>query len=357
MGTQDTAQPVSGNTKDVGAQFIAPLRVNDIGNVRGRNELRPYIWLCIVVMFLLMACTTSSSMPTSTKTKQSISTNNGTITYSASPQDVLIRTFYGGGKLGTLEFSPEISIYGDGSYILGPGLQMHEGQLNSAALQQLLHTLVDTDGLLKLSRQQFYDIPDQNATQLQLTLNGTHYTYLYGAFGNLQESAQDIDGYRRLGMALTSIRDALNGSTHAYASQNMILLVRQDFSPDLAQNIPYWAFQDFRLGDVAIYECGVTPQDINGPNADSGCLTYTSPRNVIGLSTRQLQAITALMHDKHQGVFLEGGIYYSVALRPLLPDELLQMRVAMLGSGELSYTGIPLHEGPVPTPAPTPRGG
>ena len=107
---------------------------------------------------------------------------------------------------------------------------MHEGQLNSAALQQLLHTLVDTDGLLKLSRQQFYDIPDQNATQLQLTLNGTHYTYLYGAFGNLQESAQDIDGYRRLGMALTSIRDALNGSTHAYSSQNMILLVHQDLA-------------------------------------------------------------------------------------------------------------------------------
>jgi len=305
-------------------------------------------------MLLVTASSSASNASTSTpKKSQSISTSNGVITYSASPQDVLIRTFYGGGKLGTLELSPEISIYGDGSYLLGPGLQLHEGQLNNAVLQQLLHTLVDTDGLLKLSRQQFYDIPDQNATQLQLTLNGTHFTYLYGAFGNLQESAQDIDGYRRLGMALTSIRDALNGSTHAYSSQNMILLVHQDFSPDLTQSIPYWAFQDFRLGDVAIYECGVTPPDINGPNADSGCLTYTPPRNVVVLSTQQMQAITSLMHGQQQGVFLEGGIYYAVALRPLLPDELPQRMVAMLGSEELSYTGIPLHEGPVPTP----RGG
>ncbi len=337
MGTQDTIRPISGKK-------------------RRAAEIQRGIFFSLLCMVMLLVTASSSASNASTSTpkkSQSISTSNGVITYSASPQDVLIRTFYGGGKLGTLELSPELSIYGDGSYLLGPGLQLHEGQLNNAALQQLLHTLVDTDGLLKLSRQQFYDIPDQNATQLQLTLNGTHFTYLYGAFGNLQESAQDIDGYRRLGMALTSIRDALNGSTHAYSSQNMILLVHQDFSPDLTQSIPYWAFQDFRLGDVAIYECGVTPPDINGPNADSGCLTYTPPRNVVVLSTQQMQAITSLMHGQQQGVFLEGGIYYAVALRPLLPDELPQRMVAMLGSEELSYTGIPLHEGPVPTP----RGG
>ena len=94
--------------------------------------------------------------------------------------------------------------------------------------------------------------------------------------------------------------------------------------------------------------------DINGPNADSGCLTYTVPRNVIVLSTQQLQGIRSLMNGQQQDVFLEGGIYYAVALRPLLPDELPQMVLAMLGSGELSYAGIPLHEGPVPTPVPTP---
>lgn len=325
------------------------------GNKRRTARIHRLIFfsLLCIVMLLVTASTTSSPTPTGTgtKTKQSITANNGTvITYSTSPQDVLIRTFYGGGKLGTLEFSPEISIYGDGTYILGPGLQMYEGQLSTTGLQQLLHILVDTDGLLKLNRQQFYDIPDQNATQLQLTLNGTHYTYLYGAFGNLQESAQDMDEYQRLGKALTSIRDALNGSTHAYSSQNMVLLVRQDFSPDLTQSIPYWSFQDFRLGDVAIFECGVLPKDINGPNADAGCLTYTVPRNVVVLSTQQLQAITSLMHGQQQDEFLEGGIYYTVALRSLLPDELPQMMLAMLGSGELSYAGIPLHEGPVPTP-------
>ena len=219
-----------------------------------------------------------------------------------------------------------------------------------SALQQLLHILVDTDGLLKLNRQQFYDIPDQNATLLQLVLNGTHYTYLYGAFGNLQESAQDMDEYQRLGKALMSIRDALNGSTHPYSSPNMVLLVHQDFSPDLTKNIPYWTFQDFRLGDVATYECGALPPDINGPNADSGCLTYTAPRNVVVPSPKQLQEIRSLLNGQQQGVFLEGGMYYAVELRPLLPDELPQMMLAMLGSGELSYAGIPLHEGPVPTP-------
>ena len=46
---------------------------------------------------------------------------------------------------------------------------MRWGKLDTNALQQLLHTLVDTDGLLSLNRRQFYDVPDQNATLLELT--------------------------------------------------------------------------------------------------------------------------------------------------------------------------------------------
>ena len=92
--------------------------------------------------------------------------------------------------MGALAFSPQVSIYGDGTYILGPGYQMRWGKLDTGALQQLLHTLVDTGGLLGLSRQQFYDVPDQNATLLQLTLNNKHYEFLYGKFGTLQESAK-----------------------------------------------------------------------------------------------------------------------------------------------------------------------
>src|SRR5713226_2145913 len=96
--------------------------------VSGRKS---YLVLGIVALLLILtACESSPGTSTGNKVKnQSISTtNNGVITYSASPQEVLIRTFYGGGKLGSFEYSPEISIYGDGSYILGPGLQMREGQ-------------------------------------------------------------------------------------------------------------------------------------------------------------------------------------------------------------------------------------
>ncbi|GAC1567941.1 MAG: hypothetical protein NVS3B14_15530 [Ktedonobacteraceae bacterium] len=311
---------------------------------------------CIIatLMLLLSACNSTSNTTNSNKVNnQSISTNNGIITYSASPQDVLIRTFYGGGKLGGFEYSPEISIYGDGAYILGPGLQMREGQLSTGALEQLLHTLVDTDGLLKFSTQQFYDIPDQNATFLQMALNGKSYTYRYGPFGNLKESAQEIDEYHRLGAALTSITEALNGPTHPYRSEQMALLVHQDFSPDLTQIIPQWSLPDFNLSDVAVYECGVIPPDITSPNADTGCLTYTVPQSALLLSAQQQQSIQSLLNGEQVGVFLDLGHYYNVALRPLLPDEAQQKMLAMLGSAELSYAGVPLHNGPVPTPTPT----
>ena len=327
---------------------------------RPRIQKMPGIKLRILlgVVALLLLLTASDSSPgTSTGNKvknQSISTtNNGVITYSASPQEVLIRTFYGGGKLGGFEYSPEISIYGDGSYILGPGLQMREGQLSGDALTQLLHTLVDTDGLLKFNTKQFYDIPDQNATILQLMLNGTSYSYQYGPFGNLRESAQDMDAYHRLGAALTSITGALNGPTHPYSSKQMTLLVHQDFSPDLSHTIPDWTLPDFNLYDLAVYECGAIPLDQTGPNGDTGCLTYTVPHNALLLSQAQEQTIVSLLNGQQQGVFLDLRQYYSVMLRPLLPDEIVQKTLAMLGSAELNYSGVPLQAGPVPVPTPT----
>src|SRR5947209_3946224 len=210
--------------------------------------------LCLVTL-LFAACDTSQNT-NPTKQNHTFSTNNGsTISYDAGQQDVLIRTIYGGGRLGTLELSPEISVYGDGSYILGPGLNMQEGQLTTGALDQLLHVLVDTDGLLTFSQQQFYDIPDQNATFLQLNIDQHSYNFQYGPFGNLSQSAQAIDEYHRLGNALTSIRDALNGPLFTYKGSSLALLAHQDFSPDLTRVIPTWTLTEIDLANLAIYEC------------------------------------------------------------------------------------------------------
>ncbi len=327
-----------------------------IAPVDRQNSTHTFISLTALLCIIILLFTACGSTPkTTSKVKnQSISTtNNGVITYSASPQDVLIRTFYGGGKLGSFEYSPEISMYGDGSYILGPGLQMRQGQLSSDALGQLLHTLVDTNGLLKFTTKRFYDVPDQNATFLQLMLNGTSYVFQYGPFGNLQESAQDMDAYHRLGAALTSITSALNGPTHPYTGKQMALLVHQDFNPDLSRTIAYWSLPDFNLYNLAVYECGATPLDQTGPNGDTGCLTYTVPHNALLLSEQQQQTIISLLNGQPQGVFLDLGQYYSVTLRPLLPDEIVQKTLAMLGSAELDYIGVPLQDGPVPTATPT----
>jgi hypothetical protein len=78
------------------------------------------------------------------------------------------------------------------------------------------------------------------------------------------------------------------------------------------------------------------------------------PHIAVLLSTQQRQAITALLHGQQQGDFLEQGLYYGVVLRPLLPDELPQKMLAMYGSSELNYTGVPIHEGAVPTPVTRP---
>src|SRR6266702_1287912 len=325
---------------------------------RGLNKFCHRFLLIVfsILMILLAACDSNSNASSANnKTKQTLSTSSGSIiTYTTRPEDVIIRTFYGGGKLGTFEMSPEISIYGDGTYILGPGLQMQQGRLQAVALQQLLNKLVDTYSLLKLNKQQYYDIPDQNATVLQLMLNDKEYTYLYGPFGNAQESAQDISEYQRLGKALTSITEALVGPIHKYTSQEMVLLVHQTFSPDLSQAIPYWYFQDFTLFQLSAYECGLIQTDLTGPNADTGCLTYTVPHTALLLNAQQLQQIKTLLHGQEQAVFLERRAYYSVTLRPLLPDEIEQKPLAMFGSQALRYGGVSLAEGPVTIPTLTP---
>ena len=304
------------------------------------------------ILFTSCDLSSVSSSSTNNTGKTTLPTNNGSVTYNTQPGNVLLRTFYGGGNIGTLELSPDVSIYGDGTYVLGPGLQMREGKIDTATLQQLIHTLVDTDGLLNFSRQQFNEVSDQNATFLQLTLNNKQYAYQYGKFGMLQESAQDIDEYHKLDSALTTITTSLNGPTHTYTNSTMVLLVHQDFSPDLTQTFSEWTLQDFSLYQLAAYECGVTPIDQTGPNADTGCLTYTVPQKAYLPAPLQLLKIKELLKGHQEGEFIEKGLYYHVVLRPLLPDELPQRAVAMLGSQELTYSGVPLRSGIVPTPTP-----
>src|SRR5215467_1009863 len=82
--------------------------------------------LCV----MLAACASPAVSPPASNNQHSLSTSSGPISYSTSPNEVLVRTFHGGGNQGTLEISPEISIYGDGTYILGPGLQMRRGKLD-----------------------------------------------------------------------------------------------------------------------------------------------------------------------------------------------------------------------------------
>jgi hypothetical protein len=311
--------------------------------------------LFFLLVPLLTACN-SSPAPTSNHTihNTTLAAENGSNTYSTGPTDMLIRTFYGGGNLGTLDYSPVISIYGDGSFILGPGLQMRHGKLDANALQQLLRMLVDRDALLHLSQQVFYDVPDQNATILQLALNNKHYEFVHGPFGALGESTGAMHEYHRLGQALTSITEAIQGPTTPYSSRAMALLVHQDVSPDLGQPVLNWNVRSFTLNQLAVYECGVQPPDLTGPNADTGCLTFTKPHYAYLPDEQELRSIKTLLNGYLQGEFIENNLYYRVALRPLLPDELPQKVVAMLGNQELSYSGVTLYSGIVPSPPATP---
>ncbi|MBX5450554.1 hypothetical protein [Thermogemmatispora sp.] len=309
------------------------------------------VCLLLLVLALLTACESNTSEPVAGQAHLR-QLDNGTIIYDSSSEAVLLRTFRGGGHLGTLDLSPQLSIYGDGTYILGPGLQMRQGRLSQEQLSQLLHTLVNSYRLLSFQRQQFYEVPDQDAVLLQFNVNNQHYQFFYSTFGQRQESQQDLDEYRRLGQALTTINEAVSaGSTTAYDTARKALLVRQDFSPDLSQPVPTWGLPDFTLHQVALFECGPVPEDITGPNADSGCLSFTTPQRALLLTPEQSRSVSNLLHGRLSGEFYEPatGLYYTVMLRALLPDELSQGVLAMYGSQDLTYSGVPLQQGPLPT--------
>jgi len=315
--------------------------------------------LSIVCIALLLAgCDTSEfSTQQNGQTGQSTTfTGHSTqqqITYNASATNVLIRTFYGGGLKGTLNLGPQISIYGDGTYILGLNQQ---GKLDTNTLQQLLDTLVNTDELLAFKRQQFFDIPDQNATFLDLNVNGKHLELMYGAFGSQPSSAQDKDEYQLLGKALTTLSHTLQGPTTTYKGRTFALLARETFSADLQQIIPEWPITDFTLAQVAVFDCGIIPEDDVSTNPETPCLKFTIPLHAILLTTAQIRTIEAALNGKQQGDFFENGQYYTVTLRPLLPDELQNKTLAMFGSAQSQFVSVPLLEGtvpPVPTPTPS----
>lgn len=314
--------------------------------------------LLSMLFIVLSSCSNAGGTPPTTSIGGGTTGNSSsqTISYSTGPQDVVIRTFYGGGNYGSLELAPNISIYGDGTYILGTD---RLGKLSADALQQLIRTIVNTNGLLSFKQQQFSDIQDQNATFLELSLNGKQQQYMYGAFGYQQESSEAMDEYHRLGQALTAINNALTGPTQPYKGGATALLVRQSFSPGQSQLS--WPLSDFTLAQASAYECGLLPPDTTSANQETGCLKFLIPQHAILLNTRQVQAVAGQIANQRQGPYLSGlfaedSAYYNVTLRPLLPDELANKSLAMMGSAQLSITNVPLLNGtvpPVPTPTPS----
>jgi hypothetical protein len=236
-----------------------------------------------------------------------------------------------------------VSIYGDGSYILGLDRQ---GKLTTEELQQLLNALVNTYGLLSFSQQRFSDVQDENATFLELAFNGKQEELVYGT------SSSDQDEYQRLGRALTTINEALKGPTQPYKASAVSLLVRQTFSPDLHAHIPSWPVTDFTLAQAAIYECGPVPPDETSQSAETACLKFVIPEHAILLNGAQVQSIKEMLTGL-QGDFTEQGLYYTVFLRPLLPDEVARKQLAMFGSDQEIFRGVPLLSGKVP-PIPSP---
>ena len=321
-----------------------------------KHLLSALLLLSIMLIALLVASCDTSDISTAQSGQSTTFTGSSTqqqITYNTSANEVLIRTFYGGGQKGTFNLGPQVSIYGDGTYILGMNRQ---GKLNTTTLQQLLNTLVDSDGLLTFKRQLFFDIPDQDATFLDMNINGKHLELMYGAFGSQPTSTQDKDEYQRLGKALTTISHTLQGPTTAYQGKTFALLTYQTFSANLQLTIPNWPISDFTLAQAATFECGIIPEDDVSSNPTIPCLQFTIPTHAILLNTEQIQNIEAALNGKQRGDFFENGQYYTVILRPLLPDELQKKTLAMFGSSQTQFIGVPLLEGsvpPVPTPTPT----
>ncbi len=321
------------------------------------RDLR-HIWgssafaLCILFLALLCSGCDAADLTSQSSGQSTTFTGSSThqqITYGTSSTDVLIRTFYGGGLQGTLNLSPQISVYGDGTYILGLN---KEGRLDTDKLQQLLNTLVDSYGLLDFKRQQFFDIPDQDATFLDLNISGKHEELMYGAFGSQPASAQDKDEFQLLGKALNTLNSTLTGPFTTYQGKSFALLARQMFSPNPNQVIPAWPLVEYTLAQAAAFECGLIPTDNDSTNPETACLKFVIPSNAILLTSAQVQLIKATLKGREQGVFSEELQYYTVTLRPLLPDELPDKMLAMFGSQQAKFIGVPLHDGTVP-PVPT----
>jgi hypothetical protein len=346
-----TRKARKGCTHDPMHKALLYRRVNHVQ----KHLLSTLLLLSIVCIALLITSCDTSTAATPQSGPSTTFTGSSTqqqITYNTSDNEVLLRTFYGGGQKGTFNLGPQISIYGDGTYILGLNRQ---GKLDTTTLQQLLNTLVDTDGLLTFKRQLFFDIPDQDATFLDININGKHLELMYGAFGSQPASAQDQNEYQRLGKALTTLSHTLQGATTPYKGKTLALLAYQTFSANLQLTIPDWPIADFTLAQAATFECGIIPEDDVSSNPTIPCLQFTIPAHAILLNTEQIQSIEAALNGKQEGDFYENGQYYTVTLRPLLPDELQKKMLAMFGSSQTQFIGVPLLEGsvpPVPTPTP-----
>jgi hypothetical protein len=314
-----------------------------LGITRKHTYVSPFI-LCLTLLISLILSSCNEDQPSA----QTATVKNAAsqITYSTKAQDVVIRTYYGGGHYGTLPLGPQLSLYGDGTYVIG---LENQGKLTNDAMEKLLFTLVDTDGLLSFKRQQFSDVPDQNSTFLEVNLNGKHTELVYSNFGSRPESSQDLDEYQRLGKALTTLKESLNGMTQPYSTNKYVLLVHETATPDRTQAIQTFDLPDFTLAQAAQFECG--PNKDESPtsgNPIGPCLQYTRPLGALILKDDQLQEVKTLLGGQQEGQLVQLGLYYDVRLRPLLPDELSSKKLAMLGSSQSTYQDIPLVEGKPP---------
>ncbi|GCE17196.1 hypothetical protein [Dictyobacter kobayashii] len=214
-------------------------------------------------------------------------------------------------------------------------------------LQHLLNALINTYGLLALKRQSFSDLPDQNVTLLDLTVNGQVHEIAYGTFGNHPQSPEDMSAYQQVGLAITQIVNTLTGPSQAYHASAAALLVRRAPSYDRVQTSMAWKDTTFTLAQAAQFECGSPPEDID-PNKESACLKYTIPKQAIILKKAQWQGLQKELGQQSKATFIEHNHYYEVRLRPLLPDEIDSHKLAIFGSAQSNYKSVPLHAAPLP---------